>query len=141
MYTNTFRSVKEQEPTHVKGITLCEQFYINNVSPILSTFPQFEQNHCACLIGFGSEVLGYDTRMSEDHDYGPRLIIILPDEYYAEHSQAMHNKLANELPRTFFTTVSSSTQYNHTFHIIGDHATTFHNLVLENGSVFLNKDC
>lgn len=42
----------------------------------------FKQLHSACLIGNGSEVLGYDTTMSEDHDFGPRLLIFLGPEIF-----------------------------------------------------------
>ncbi|QSB17159.1 DUF4037 domain-containing protein [Natronosporangium hydrolyticum] len=34
--------------------------------------------HAAALLGEGSEVLGYDDKVSTDHDFGPRVQIFLP---------------------------------------------------------------
>ena len=38
------------------------------------------QRHGAALLGWGSEVLGYDTDRSTDHGWGPRLLVFLDDE-------------------------------------------------------------
>jgi hypothetical protein len=54
-------------PAAVKGLDLARSLYAEVVSPLLDV------PHTACLIGEGSEVLGYDTERSRDHEWGPRL--------------------------------------------------------------------
>lgn len=51
----------------VKGLDLAETFYFEVIRPVIPV------PHSACLIGEGSEVLGYDTERSTDHEWGPRL--------------------------------------------------------------------
>lgn len=55
----------------VKGLELAHGFYREVVAPLI------ERPHTACLIGEGSEVLGYDTARSTDHEWGPRLQVFL----------------------------------------------------------------
>jgi Domain of unknown function (DUF4037) len=53
--------------------------------------PQIGRPHAAALLGWGSDVLGFDTERSTDHGWGPRLLIFvegapdvpleLPNEY------------------------------------------------------------
>ena len=63
-------------PAFVPGLELCEAFYREAVRPILDAgFPGL--THAAALIGDGSDVLGYDTPVSRDHQWGPRLILFL----------------------------------------------------------------
>ena len=57
-------------PPFIPGIELCRRFYWEAVRPVLDTeFPGLP--HTAALIGPGSEVLGFDTEMSADHNWGP----------------------------------------------------------------------
>ena len=68
-----------------KGLALSRSFFTEIVRPILiNHFPSVftDGNYCACLIGNGSEVLGYDNAMSQDHDFGPRVQILLTSEDY-----------------------------------------------------------
>jgi len=53
------------------GIELSRRFYAEVVRPQLNGAPR----HAAALIGPGSEVLGYDTERSTDHDWGARLLL------------------------------------------------------------------
>lgn len=66
-------------PTFVHGLDLGERFYADALQPILaSAFPGLA--HSTALIGFGSDVLGYDTPQSTDHNWGPRLQLFLREE-------------------------------------------------------------
>jgi uncharacterized protein DUF4037 len=59
-------------PTFVPAVELSGAFYQDVVRPLL-----VGRAHSAALLGRGSEVLGYDTPRSTDHDWGPRLQIFL----------------------------------------------------------------
>lgn len=56
----------------VNGITLSERHYRETVAPLLGALP-----HTAARLGAGSEVLGFDTPRSTDHDWGPRLLVFV----------------------------------------------------------------
>ena len=73
------------------GLELARLYYTEAVRPILQTcYPDL--THSAGLIGSGSEVLGFDSPMSADHNWGPRVIIFLSEEE--------HGRLAGELQET-----------------------------------------
>jgi len=58
----------------VPGVRLAGEFYAEVVRPLLEAeFPGLP--YAAALIGAGSEVLGFDTERSTDHDWGPRLLV------------------------------------------------------------------
>ena len=83
-------------PTFISGIQLAREFYADVVSPLLAKrFPGLE--HAAALAGPGSEILGYDSERSTDHDWGPRLQLFVADDD-AEPVAAM---LATGLPDVF----------------------------------------
>jgi len=50
-------------------------FYAEAVAPLLDRWP-----HSAARLGFGSEVLGFDTERSTDHGWGPNLLIFVAPE-------------------------------------------------------------
>ena len=68
-------------PEFIPGIQFNEEFYNEIVRPILDEkYPDIE--YSAGKMGAGSDVLGYDTEMSTDHDWGPKFAIILsPDDH------------------------------------------------------------
>lgn len=61
--------------TFVPGQELARAFYGEVVRPLLGATP-----HGAALLGWGSDVLGYDTQRSADHGWGPRLLIFVDGE-------------------------------------------------------------
>jgi hypothetical protein len=81
----------------VPGIDLAEGFYREQVKPILEAgFPGL--CYSAALIGGGSEVLGFDTAMSTDHHWGPRVMLfLLPDDWKSE-KDAIRVLLSEKLP-------------------------------------------
>ena len=63
----------------VPGLRLAGEFYAEVVRPLLDqAFPGLR--YAAALLGPGSEVLGFDSERSTDHDWGPRLLLFLDDE-------------------------------------------------------------
>jgi hypothetical protein len=56
----------------VPGQRLSRAFYTEVVAPRVGV------PHAAALVGTGSDVLGYDTERSTDHDWGPRCTLFVP---------------------------------------------------------------
>ena len=84
----------------IPGLRLSAEFYQEAVAPILAAdFPDVQ--HSAALIGSGSEVLGFDTEMSSDHHWGPRVMLFLRDVDHARYSEPLRVALSWQLPRTF----------------------------------------
>ena len=80
----------------IPGIELARRFYAEAVRPLLDRqFPGLP--HTAALIGPGSEVLGYDTARSTDHDWGPRVQLFLSPE----HRPQLTELFAERLPDAF----------------------------------------
>jgi Domain of unknown function (DUF4037) len=84
----------------VPGMVLAEEFYREVVKPILDAeFPGLL--YSAALIGQGSEVLGLDTDMSADHNWGPRGMLFLTPDDYASKKDAIHDIFSKKFPKTF----------------------------------------
>lgn len=80
------------------GLELSRLLYTDAVRPILAkAYPGLP--HAAALVGAGSEVLGFDTPRSMDHDWGPRLLLFLTPDDAAAHSVDIHRVLAERLPK------------------------------------------
>jgi Domain of unknown function (DUF4037) len=76
----------------VPGIELNRQFYDEIVGPLVSKW-----RHSAALLGWGSEILGFDTPRSTDHGWGPRLNVFVAAEDVGD----VKRILEDELPREF----------------------------------------
>jgi Domain of unknown function (DUF4037) len=84
----------------INGLVLNQHFYEEVVAPLLRThFPDLE--YSAGLIGWGSDVLGYDDRQSTDHNWGPRFQIFLPAADYDTYHTKLEDVLGQQLPQTF----------------------------------------
>ena len=79
-------------PSFVPGIELNRDFYAEVVGPLLAPF-----RHSAALIGWGSQVLGYDTERSTDHGWGPRVTVFTA----ASDVEAAQAAIDAGLPATF----------------------------------------
>jgi hypothetical protein len=78
-------------------LELSELLYREAVQPILAKhFPAL--TYSAALIGTGSDVLGFDTPQSMDHDWGPRLMLFLADADHAAVHDEIDQTLRRELP-------------------------------------------
>jgi hypothetical protein len=80
-------------PHFVPARELSGAFYREAVSPLLGGQP-----HAAALLGWGSDVLGYDTERSTDHGWGPRLLLFVPD---GAEAQELTARLDQQLPQEF----------------------------------------
>ncbi len=82
------------------GLRLSSAFFSNVIEPIMSEhFPRLP--FAAARIGLGSEVLGFDTEMSADHDYGPSVQIFLTDADFSVEADAVLEVLDTELLDAF----------------------------------------
>ena len=87
-------------PQFIPGLKLSELFYIEVVKPILEV--EFSNlKYSAGLIGSGSEVLGYDTLQSTDHNWGPRMLLFLSENDYMKNKDKLWTVLSNRLPYNF----------------------------------------
>lgn len=76
----------------VPGLEVSRALY-TEVAPALRTTP-----HAAGLIDGGSEVLGFDTDRSMDHDWGARLQVFLPDGAGPTEAEAVEAVIGAALP-------------------------------------------
>jgi hypothetical protein len=80
----------------VNGVELARRLWADAVEPIVSRrFPELEV--AAALLGYGSEVLGFDDELSQDHHWGPRLLLFVPDAAI-DRADDIRQALAEELP-------------------------------------------
>ena len=87
-------------PDFIPGLKLSELFYSEAAKPILEAFfPQV--SYSAALLGWGSEVLGYDDVQSSDHHWGPRFLLFLSADDLKQHKSAIREKLSQNLPHRF----------------------------------------
>jgi hypothetical protein len=87
-------------PEFIPGLELAGLYYREAVRPILQAgYPGLV--HSAGLIGTGSEVLGFDTEMSADHNWGPQVVLYLSEEDHARLAGNLHRTLGHELPFSF----------------------------------------
>ncbi len=87
------------EPTFVPGLRLNRIFYFDTVRPLINQhFPGLV--HSAALVGYGSDVLGYDTLTSTDHNWGPRLQLFLSPQDHASLATQLHDMFSTNLPPT-----------------------------------------
>jgi len=64
--------VPDSEPAFRPGVELARLYYEEAVAPLLHGVP-----HAAARLGWGSDVLGYDTERSTDHGWGPHLHVFV----------------------------------------------------------------
>ena len=88
-------------PEFIPGLKLCEMFFHEAVKPILTEFFP-ELAFSAGNLDFGSDVLGFDTPMSRDHHWGPRVMLFLSADDMDVHSRQISETLSDHLPSEFY---------------------------------------
>jgi len=78
--------------TFVSSRRLNAAFHTEVIGPLLDGTP-----YAAGLLGWGSDVLGYDTERSTDHGWGPRLCVFVDDADLA----ATRDRIEDGLPDEF----------------------------------------
>ena len=97
----------------MKGLELSQKYYESVKSDLFSKVKEIED--CAIgLIGSGSECLGFDDELSQDHDFEPGFCIFVPDET-DEQTEFLLKRAYAHLPRSFmgFERSVSRLQQNH----------------------------
>jgi Domain of unknown function (DUF4037) len=95
-------------PKFIPGLKLSKLFYQKEIEPLLKKeFPKLR--YSAALIGWGSEVLGFDTPISRDHHWGPRVLLFLSRKDYPKLKERVSRALSNNLPYEF---MGYSTNYS-----------------------------
>lgn len=83
----------------MKGMELCQSFFHDIVKPIIGK--KFATlRYSAGLLGYGSDVLGYDDETSTDHMWGPRSYLFL-EESDLHLSADLIRAFAKEFPKTY----------------------------------------
>lgn len=84
----------------IPGLELSQRFHDEVVGPLISRhYPHlpFASGH----LGEGSDVLSFDTPVSRDHAWGPRLSIYLDDDDLSSYRQPLNELFRRELPVQF----------------------------------------
>jgi hypothetical protein len=92
--------MSRSNPEFIPGLELSHQFMTGPVAGVLDEFfPGLP--YASGLLGAGSDVIGFDTSRSMDHDWGPRGQIFLRDEDRDGYAPLIDAALKRELPREF----------------------------------------
>src|SRR5580700_2017003 len=84
----------------MQGIELSRRFYEDLVRPWLATAAP-GLPHAAALLGYGSELLGFDDAMSQDHNWGPRVHLFVDETVFASDAASLVAGFAEATPQTF----------------------------------------
>ncbi|MCD7806960.1 MAG: DUF4125 family protein, partial [Lachnospiraceae bacterium] len=83
------------------GLELAQAFYEQAFLPLFSQYaPECMDKMAVGLVGEGSDCLGFDDEISQDHDFGPGLCIWLTHEDYETYGEQL-SELYQMLPQEF----------------------------------------
>lgn len=86
----------------VKGLQLARRFYEQVARPALQAHCPEVFSEAACgLFGQGSECFGFDDAYSRDHHWGPRVMILLPDDHIAKLDPEIWRRATRDFPSHF----------------------------------------
>jgi hypothetical protein len=84
----------------IGGLQISEKFFHDVAEPLIKTkYPNLKFG--AGLIGPGSEVLGFDTEMSTDHDWRPRFFVFLSEKDFRTYGKTLEKYLRISLPNEY----------------------------------------
>ena len=93
-------TVSDVKRPFLPGLELSRLFHTEVVAPILQ-YALEGVPYSAALIGWGSEVQGFDTVRSTDHAWGPRMQVFLASEDFHARADKLDALLDRELPVEF----------------------------------------
>jgi hypothetical protein len=111
------------------GLAFNELFYKEIVAPLLRTYLP-DLKYSAALLGWGSDVLGYDDLQSTDHNWGVRFQLFMTERDFEQHRNVINDLLSEHVPPEF-------RGYPTTFERVGDdvqpseHGSLRHNIEVE----------
>jgi hypothetical protein len=84
----------------IKGAQLSRRFYREVVEPLMAE--HFSGlSHAAAFVGYGSDVLGYDSPMSSDHGWSARVSIFVSEPDHVRYVEDAHRRLRDAIPEQF----------------------------------------
>jgi hypothetical protein len=88
------------EAKFIKGLELSERYFVEVIQPLLAAnFPDL--CYSATRLGTGSDVIGFDTAQSRDHDWGPRATLFLSGEDLERKGPQIDQMFRDNLPTEF----------------------------------------
>ncbi len=85
----------------IPGLELSDLFYKEIIQPmLLDRFPGLE--YSTARLDYGSDVLGFDTPMSMDHGWGPKLTLYLSETDFNHFHLILNEYFAYHLPFEFY---------------------------------------
>ncbi|NKB70947.1 MAG: DUF4037 domain-containing protein [Candidatus Latescibacteria bacterium] len=90
----------EPRPPFIPGLDLAEGFFTDLVRPMLEAHLP-DMSYAAAVLAGGSDVLGFDTEMSTDHDWGPRVMLFLKREDFEARARAIRALAMEHLPLAY----------------------------------------
>lgn len=91
----------EEELINQGGLSICHSFFNKyGKSLIKEKFADYEDRIAVGLFGEGSECLGFDDEISQDHDWGPGFMLLVSREVYASIGTELE-KAYMELPEEY----------------------------------------
>ena len=86
----------------MKGIELSKRFFYELVYPVLTEEYAFLlQDISVGLTGDGSEVLGFDDEFSQDHNYCPRVVVLVEDKQFKQVGERLEQRLLDVAPTEY----------------------------------------
>ncbi len=94
--------MSDATPRDVNAITLSKAFFHEIVRPLITKkFPELLSQGAFGRFGYGSECLGLDDPISRDHQWGPRVDILLPRDFLESLGAVPFRTILADCPDTF----------------------------------------
>lgn len=85
----------------MQGLQLAEEYFEQYGRALIQDdFSQYSNRIAAGLVGAGSECLGFDDAISQDHDWGPGFCLWITDDDFKEFGDKLH-RAYSALPKTY----------------------------------------
>ncbi|MDE6916256.1 MAG: DUF4125 family protein, partial [Lachnospiraceae bacterium] len=86
---------------NIPGLELCRAYYETYGRPMIAEkFGAYESVIAVGLVGKGSDCFGFDDRLSQDHDYGPRFVMWVTKKVYEAIGEELQEAYES-LPQSF----------------------------------------